>query len=115
MFGMPAYIHSDRDASFLSKEVQAFLREKGVATSRTTPYNPTGNGQVERYNGIIWKNIMLALKSKSLPVQHWQTVLPDVLHSTRSLLCTATNETPHERFFFSFIDVLQLVLQFPLG
>ncbi|XP_076062290.1 uncharacterized protein LOC143037658 [Oratosquilla oratoria] len=26
-------------------------------------------------------------------------VVPEVLHSIRSLLCTATNETPHERFF----------------
>ena len=26
-------------------------------------------------------------------------VLPQVLHSVRSLLCTTTNETPHERFF----------------
>ena len=26
-------------------------------------------------------------------------VLPDVLHSIRSLLCTATNVTPHERLF----------------
>ena len=30
---------------------------------------------------------------------HWQNVLPDALHSLRSLLCTATNCTPHERFF----------------
>lgn len=30
---------------------------------------------------------------------HWERVLPEVLHSIRSLLCTATNETPHERFF----------------
>lgn len=26
-------------------------------------------------------------------------MLPDALHSLRSLLCTATNETPHERIF----------------
>ena len=26
-------------------------------------------------------------------------VLPDALHSLRSLLCTTTNSTPHERFF----------------
>ena len=26
-------------------------------------------------------------------------VLPDALHSIRSLLCTATNQTPHERMF----------------
>ena len=30
---------------------------------------------------------------------YWQEVLPDVLHSVRSLLCTATNCTPHERLF----------------
>ena len=29
----------------------------------------------------------------------WERVLPDILHSIRSLLCTATNCTPHERFF----------------
>ena len=28
-----------------------------------------------------------------------ETVLPEVLHSIRSLLCTATNATPHERLF----------------
>ena len=30
--------------------------------------------------------------------RQWQLVLPDVLHSIRLLLCTSTNETPHERF-----------------
>ena len=29
----------------------------------------------------------------------WETVLPDALHSIRSLLCTATNSTPHEKMF----------------
>ena len=40
----------------------------------------------------------MSLKSKNLKTEQWQLVLPDVLHSIRSLLCTATNETPHERF-----------------
>lgn len=99
LFGMPGYVHSDRGASFMSNELQNFLAEKGVATSRTTSYNPQGNGQVEKYNGVIWKAITMSLKSKNLPIKYWQEVLPDVLHSIRSLLCTATNETPHERFF----------------
>ena len=64
-----------------------------------TSYNPAGNGQVERYNGIVWKAVEMSLKSKNLHTKYWQVVLPDVLHSIRSLLCTATNETPHERFF----------------
>ncbi len=99
LFGMPAYVHSDRGASFMSSELQSFLAEKGVATSRTTSYNPQGNGQVEKYNGVVWKGITMSLKSKNLPIKYWQEVLPDVLHSIRSLLCTATNETPHERLF----------------
>jgi hypothetical protein len=99
LFGMPAYIHSDRGTTFMSEELRTFLTERGVATSRTTSFNPQGNGQVERYNGIIWKAIVTCLKSKNLSVKHWQDVLPDALHSVRSLLCTATNETPHERFF----------------
>ena len=98
LFGAPAFVHSDRGASFMSQELQHYLRSNGIATSRTTPYNPTGNRQVERYNAIIWKTILLALKSKSLEVEHWETVLPAALHSIRSLLSTATNTTPHERF-----------------
>ena len=62
-------------------------------------YNPRGNGQCERYNGIIWQAITLALKSSNLTFTAWEQVLPDALHSIRSLLCTTTNATPHERLF----------------
>ena len=71
----------------------------GVGCSNTTSYNPEGNGQCERYNGIVWKAITLALKTKSLPDTEWEYVLAEALHSIRSLLCTATNCTPHERMF----------------
>ena len=40
----------------------------------------------------------LALKDRQLPTSKWDTVLPDVLHSIRSLLCTRTNVAPHEQF-----------------
>ena len=92
-------IHSDRGASFLSNELKKFLSSKGINTSRTTPYHPQGNGQVEKMNGTIWRAITLSLRSKNLPQSHWQEVLPDVLHSVRTLLCTSTNATPHERLF----------------
>lgn len=99
IFGMPSYIHSDRGASFMSKDLRDFLCNMGIATSRTTPYNPQCNGQCERYNGVIWKNITLALASKGLNERQWETVLSEALHSIRSLLCTATNATPHEKLF----------------
>ena len=99
IFGIPSYTHSDRGAQFMSNELKQFLHGKGVVTSRTTAYNPRGNGQCERYNGIIWKTVLLALKNKDLPTSQWETVLPDALHAVRSLLCTSINATPHEKFF----------------
>ena len=74
-----------------------FLASKGLSMSRTTSYNPAG--QVEKYNGTKWKALTMCLKSKALPTEYWQDAFPDVLHSVRSLLWTATKETPHERFF----------------
>ena len=41
----------------------------------------------------------MALRVKRLSLTHWEYVLPNVLHSIRSLLCTTTNCTPHERMF----------------
>ena len=99
MFGTPSFVHSDRGAQFLSESVRVFLREAGIAQSHTTPYHPRGNGQCERFNGIIWKAVRLALASRRLPESQWEEVLPEALHSIRSLLCTATNSTPHDRFF----------------
>lgn len=99
LFGMASYIHSDRGSAFMSKELRGYLTERGIACSRTTPYNPQGNGLVERYNGIIWKTVSLSLKSHNLPIEQWELVIPDALHAIRSLISTATNCSPHERMF----------------
>jgi len=79
-----------------------YLHERGIATSTSTPYHPTGNSQCERANQTIWKTIKLFLATQELPDKEWEFVLPDALHAIRSLLCTATNCTPHERFLPSF-------------
>jgi len=68
LVGRPAYVHSDGGASFMSRELYEFLSSRGVASSRTTSYNPEGNGQAERCNGAIWKGVTMSLKSKSLPL-----------------------------------------------
>ena len=98
-FGCPSSVHSNRGAQFMSKEVTQFLSDHGVVMTHSTPYHPQGNGQCERENGTIWKGVCLALRSQGLPESRWESVLDSVLHSIRSLLCTATNQTPHERLF----------------
>ena len=99
IFGMPDMVHNDRATDFLSEETQSYLLGKSIATSKTSRYNPQGNGQVEKLNGTLWKAVQVTLHSRKLKSSDWEDVLPDALHSIRSLLCTATNETPHERLF----------------
>ena len=84
IFGMPAYIRSDRGSAFMNQELKDFLHNKNIAT-------------VERLNGTIWLAITLVLKTHKLPIPCRQDVLADALHSIRTLLCSETNKTPHKR------------------
>ena len=88
VFGFPSYVHSDRGSSFMSKELQEYLTTRGIATSRSTPYHPTGNSQCERINQTVWKTVKLFLGNYELPQKAWESVLPEALHSVQSLLCT---------------------------
>ncbi|KAL5255551.1 hypothetical protein ACHWQZ_G010951 [Mnemiopsis leidyi] len=99
LFGEADFIHSDRGQQFMSDTVKSFLLKHGIGSSHSSRYNPRGNGQTERYNGIIWQSVRLALRSQGLQTAQWEAVLPKALHSIRSLLCTSTNQTPHERLF----------------
>ena len=99
LFGMPDTVHNDRGTNFLSEETQNYLLSKNIATTKTSRYNPRCNGQVEKLNGTLWKAIQVTLHARELKLSDWEAVLPDALHSIRSLLCTATNTTPHDRLF----------------
>ena len=99
IFGLPENVHSDRGSSFVSLAVRNFLKNKGIHISNSCPYHPEGNGQCERYVGTIWKSVELALEDCQISWEDWELVLPDALHSIRSLICTSTRETPHSRIF----------------
>jgi len=89
-----AYIHANCGPAFLSNELISHLHRRGIACSRTSVYNPCGSGQCERYTAVIRSSVKLTLKlSLGLDISQWKSVLPHALHSIRSFLCTATNET----------------------
>ena len=54
---------------------------------------------ITELSGRVYKSVRMALRTQNLSDTPWEIVLPNVLHSIRSLLSTATNTTPHERFF----------------
>ena len=107
--GTPSYIHTDNGSAFTSYDFKQYLLRRGVASSKSSIYHPSGNGLAEKTEGTVLKAVKLALKTCALPESNYETVLDDVLHSMRSLLCVATNMTPHERFF-NLIQVMRMFL-----
>lgn len=75
------------------------LHGHGISTNHTTSYNPQGKGKCESFNGILWKAITVALKIQCRPINQWENILLDALHSIRTLLSTATNVMAHEQLF----------------
>ena len=73
---MHDYVHSDRGSSFMLMELKDWLLSHNVSSSHTTPYNPIGNGQYERFNGTIWKTVCIHAILNLLETQ-FEAVSPD--------------------------------------
>lgn len=56
-FGCPMEVHTDQGRNFDSNLFQALCDELQIAKTRTTPYHPSSNGQVERYNTTVLQMI----------------------------------------------------------
>ena len=69
---MPSYMHSDKDSSLISDELQNYLLSYNVEKSRLPPYKPRGNCQVERYNGFIRKTVNSDLSSGNFNDKQWE-------------------------------------------
>lgn len=56
----------------MSHELKTFLHNRGCCTSRTTPYNPRGNRQTEKFNGTLWNAGQKQSLFIYIPTEHLQ-------------------------------------------
>ena len=52
-FIMPEQLHSDQGRQFESKVIEAICKILHIRKTRTTPYHPQSDGQVERLNRTL--------------------------------------------------------------
>ncbi|KII63191.1 Transposon Ty3-I Gag-Pol polyprotein [Thelohanellus kitauei] len=90
-YGVPKRIHSDQGKSFESALISHMCQYLGCVKSRTTPYHPSGNGQVERCNKTIKNILRICVREDST---EWDQHIGGALFAIRSSIHKSTGFSP---------------------
>ena len=95
-FGVPYIIHTDQGANFESHMFSELFQLLNIKKTRTTPYHPQCDGQVERMNRTLIELLALNIGN---PTENWDLNLGLVLIAYRSAVQSSTGFTPHFMLF----------------
>ena len=95
-FGFPHKIHHDQLGEFENKLFDRLQQLCNISHSRKTPYQPQGNGQVERFNCTLLS--MLCTLPESYK-SHWHEHLNKVVHAYN---CSRNDATGYSPFYLLF-------------
>ncbi|KAF4649166.1 hypothetical protein FOZ61_001663, partial [Perkinsus olseni] len=113
VFGPPGRVHSDQGSAFESNVLRVVLERLGVEKSHTTPYHPSGDELVERFN----RSLIGLLRTHVTDSRQWPIYLPSLLWHYNSSVHSATRFAPYTLMFGRepksvFLPSLQALDQF---
>ena len=91
-FGYPITIHTDQGRNFDGELFKSLCQLLHIAKTRTTPYRPSSNGQVERYNRTILQTIRAYLQSN---LNQWDEYIQLIAAAIRATVNRSTGYTPN--------------------
>ena len=91
-FGAPLELHSDQGRNFESNLFKEVCRLLEVTKTRTTPFHPSSNGVVERFNRTLAGMIRCYLEDGS---DEWDLYLPILTAAYRGTVHPSTGFTPN--------------------
>ena len=91
-FGTPTIIHSDQGRNFVSDLFTGVCALLDIVKTRTTPYRPSSNGQVERYNLTLMNAVRCFIRGE---YRDWDLHLPVLAMALRSVPNRMTGYSPN--------------------
>ena len=92
-FGCPFQIFTSQGRNFESQLFQAVCEALHIHKARTTPYRPSANGQVERYNRTLRAAIRCFVGKHQ---RDWDVWLPQLAEAIRASVNRSTGFTPNK-------------------
>lgn len=91
-YGVPIRVHSDQGSQFQSALFLELCRLMNVKKTKTSPFFPQGNGQIEKWHFNLHN---LLAKSVKKSQKNWHELVPLVAFAYNSTEHEATKMTPH--------------------